>query len=61
MTGVMLLIGDVLFGREAALVIAGAAAAVFGFFWWLLPVTEGRRSAADYGPGPRGRLRMTVA
>jgi hypothetical protein len=54
MTGVMLLIGDVLFGRVAALVIAAAAASVFGFFWWLLPVMEGRRSGPDYGRGPRG-------
>ena len=54
MTGVMLLIGDVLFGRVAAVVIAAAAASVFGFFWWLLPVMEGRRSGPDYGPGSRG-------
>ena len=53
MTGVMLLIGDVLFSRVAALVIAAVAGAVFGFFWWLLPVSEGRRSGPDYGPGSR--------
>jgi hypothetical protein len=54
MIGVMLLIGDVLFGRAAGIVIAGAAASVFGFFWWLLPVMEGRRSGSDYGRGSRG-------
>jgi hypothetical protein len=54
MTCVMLLIGDVLFSRVAAFVIAGVAAAVFGFFWWLLPVKEGRRPVTDYGPDPRG-------
>lgn len=53
MTGVMLLIGDVLFGRAAALVIGGSAAGVFAFFWWLLPIHERRQSVPDYGPGSR--------
>jgi Family of unknown function (DUF6328) len=53
MTGVMLLIGDVLFGRVAGVLIASASAAVFALFWWLLPVAERRRSGPDYGRGPR--------
>lgn len=39
MTGVMLLIADVLFGTAIAIPVAAASAAVFGFFWWLLPTT----------------------
>ena len=54
MTGVMLLIGDVLFSRVAALLLAGSAAAVFALFWWVLPVAERRRSGSDYGPKSRG-------
>jgi Family of unknown function (DUF6328) len=54
MTGVMLLIGDVLFSRVAAVLIAGSAAAVFALFWWVLPVAERRRSGPDYGPKSRG-------
>jgi hypothetical protein len=54
MTGVMLLIGDVLFSRVAAVLIAGSAAAVFALFWWVLPVAERRRSGSDYGPDSRG-------
>jgi hypothetical protein len=53
MTGVMLLIADVLFGRVAGVAVAGSAAAVFCFFWWVLPVTERRRAEPDHGPGPR--------
>ena len=49
----MLLIGDVLFSRVAAVLIAGSAAAVFALFWWVLPVAERRRSGPDYGPSPR--------
>jgi hypothetical protein len=54
MTGVMLLIGDVLFSRLAALLVAGSAAAVFALFWWMLPIAERRRSGPDYGPDSRG-------
>jgi drug/metabolite transporter (DMT)-like permease len=54
MTGVMLLISDVLFSRLAAVLIAGSAAAVFALFWWVLPVAERRRSGSDYGPDSRG-------
>ena len=39
MTGVMLLISDVLFGSAAAIAVAAASAGVFAFFWWLLPKT----------------------
>lgn len=39
MTGVMLLISDVLFGTAIAVVIATCSAGVFAFFWWLLPTT----------------------
>jgi hypothetical protein len=39
MTGVMLLISDVLFGTVAAVSIGAASAGVFAFFWWLLPKT----------------------
>jgi len=53
MTGVMLLIGDLLFGRVAAFCIAGAAAVVFAVFWWLLPVAERRHSGPEYGRGMR--------
>lgn len=54
MTGVMLLIGDVLFSSAAAVLIAGSAAAVFALFWWVLPLAERRRSGSDYGPMSRG-------
>jgi hypothetical protein len=39
MTGVMLLISDVLFGTAVGISVAAASAGVFAFFWWLLPTT----------------------
>jgi hypothetical protein len=51
MASVMLLIGDVLFGRTAAIVAAALAGVVFGLLWGALPLWE-RRAAAL---GRRGR------
>lgn len=39
MTGVMLLISDLLFGTAVGISVAAASAGVFAFSWWLLPKT----------------------
>jgi membrane-bound acyltransferase YfiQ involved in biofilm formation len=46
MTGVMLLIGDALFGKTTAVVAAAAAGAIFLFFWAGLPLWERRQARA---------------
>jgi HAMP domain-containing protein len=47
MTGVMLMIGDSLFGRAAGIAIAAAAAAVFTAFWSVIPLRERHRAQAQ--------------
>jgi hypothetical protein len=44
MTGVVLLIGDVLFGLSAGIVAAVIAAIVFGILWAALPLWERRQA-----------------
>jgi hypothetical protein len=46
MVGVMLLIGDVLYGTTAGIVAAVASAAIFGFLWMGLPLRERRVARA---------------
>ncbi len=48
MCGAILLITHVLFGPAAAIPITGAAAAVFGTLWYVLPLARGRGSEADF-------------
>ena len=50
MTGAILLISDVLFSTAAALVTAGIALCVFGFFWFVLPLQRRLRLAAGQEP-----------
>jgi hypothetical protein len=45
MVGVMLLIGDVLFGRTTAIVTTAVAGAIFGALWLALPLSERREAA----------------
>jgi hypothetical protein len=42
MVGVMLLVGDVLYGKTAAILAALGSAAIFGFLWIALPLRERR-------------------
>ena len=44
MTGVMLMIGDFLFGRTAGFAIGAVAALVFTVFWSAIPLRERHRS-----------------
>ncbi|HET7509358.1 MAG TPA: DUF6328 family protein [Solirubrobacterales bacterium] len=53
MTGAILLITDVLFSTTAALVTAGLALCVFGFFWFALPLQ--RRLKLSAGQEPLGK------
>jgi membrane associated rhomboid family serine protease len=48
MCGAILLITHVLFGPPAAIPITGAAAAVFGTLWYVLPLARSRDSEADF-------------
>jgi hypothetical protein len=45
MACVMLLIGDVLFGRATAILAAALAGVVFGLLWGALPLAERRQAA----------------
>ncbi len=53
MTGAILLISDVLFSTAAAVVTAGLALCVFGFFWFVLPLR--RRLKLSAGQEPLGK------
>ena len=53
MTGAILLITDVLFSTAAAVVTAGLALGVFGFFWFGLPLR--RRLSLSAGQEPLGK------
>jgi len=53
MTGAILLITDVLFSTAAAVVTAGLALCVFGFFWFALPLK--RRFKLSAGQEPLGK------
>jgi hypothetical protein len=53
MTGAILLITDVLFSTAAAIVVAGLALCVFGFFWFGLPLQ--RRIGLSAGQQPLGK------
>jgi hypothetical protein len=53
MTGAILLISDVLFSTAAAIVTAGLALCVFGFFWFALPLQ--RRLKLSAGQEPLGK------
>jgi Family of unknown function (DUF6328) len=53
MTGAMLLITDVLFSTAAAVVTAGLALCVFGFFWFAMPLQ--RRLKLSAGQEPLGK------
>jgi hypothetical protein len=44
MTGVVFLITELLFGLDSAVPITVAAAASFGWFWYVLPLLRGLRS-----------------
>jgi hypothetical protein len=46
MVGVMLLIGDLLYGRTAGIVAGSVAGALFGFLWAGLPLRERRETRA---------------
>jgi hypothetical protein len=47
MIGVMLLIGDVLFGRTTSVVSAVLSSVVLGTLWVALPIAERRRTARE--------------
>lgn len=53
MTGAILLITDVLFSTTAAVVTAGLALCVFGFFWFAMPLQ--RRLKLSAGQEPLGK------
>ncbi|HWC49650.1 MAG TPA: DUF6328 family protein [Solirubrobacterales bacterium] len=53
MTGAILLVTDFLFSLAAALVAAGVALCVFGFFWFALPLR--RRLKLSAGQEPLGK------
>jgi len=53
MTGAILLITDVLFSTPAAVVTAGLALSVFGFFWFAMPLR--RRLKLSAGQEPLGK------
>jgi hypothetical protein len=53
MTGAILLITDVLFSTAAAMVTAGLALCVFGFFWFGMPLR--RRLKLSAGQEPLGK------
>lgn len=50
MTGAILLISDVLFSTAAAVVTAGLALCVFGFFWFALPLRRRLKLSAAQEP-----------
>jgi hypothetical protein len=50
MTGAILLITDVLFSTAAALVTAGLALSVFGFFWFAMPLRRRLKLSAGQEP-----------
>jgi hypothetical protein len=57
MTGVVLLITDVVIGRWPAVVLAGCSALMFGALWFVMPVvcrTSDRRRAATTPPAEAG-------
>jgi hypothetical protein len=53
MTGAILLVTDFLFSLTAALIAAGAALCVFGFFWFAMPLR--RRLKLSAGQEPLGK------
>lgn len=53
MTGAILLVTDYLFSTAAALVAAGVALGVFGFFWFAMPLR--RRLKLSAGQEPLGK------
>jgi hypothetical protein len=53
MTGAILLVTDFLFSMAAALVAAGVALCVFGFFWFAMPLR--RRLKLSAGQEPLGK------
>ena len=50
MTGAILLITDVLFSTAAAVVTAGLALSVFGFFWFAMPLRRRLKLSAGQEP-----------
>ena len=55
MIGVMLLIGDALFGRTTAVVTGAVAAAIFAAVWLALPLAERREAARARREQDEGR------
>jgi hypothetical protein len=61
MAGVMVLIGDVLFGRTAAIVAGALAAMIFGVLWAGLPLHEHRQAKTGRRDGSADRSTQSAA
>jgi hypothetical protein len=55
MTGVVLLVSDVVLGRAVAIVLACCVAALFAALWFVLPVTRRRATRTESEPEPEER------